>query len=230
MADKPEGVYALIAAVQAELAETGIAKAQRNQQQGFAFRGIDDVYRALAPLLAKHGLVILPRVESREVTERETKSGGALFSVALKVHYDIVSSYDGSSHSITVYGEAMDSGDKATNKALSAAYKYACFQTFCIPTDGDNDADAQTHEPVSRAVQHRPSEKQLKFLDSILSSSVVTPEEREKTKRAAMNDRQRCSDAIEYWKDEVESRKAVKVAEASEVGEIPFGEGEGGLR
>jgi hypothetical protein len=45
-----------------------------------------------------------------------------------------------------MYGEAMDSGDKATNKAMSAAYKYACMQAFSIPTEGDNDADAHTHE------------------------------------------------------------------------------------
>ena len=47
---------------------------------------------------------------------------------------------------VTTYGEAMDSGDKATNKAMSAAYKYAAMQAFCIPTEGDNDADATTHE------------------------------------------------------------------------------------
>jgi hypothetical protein len=39
----------------------------------------------------------------------------------------------------------MDSGDKATNKAMSAAYKYAAFQAFSIPTESDNDADASTH-------------------------------------------------------------------------------------
>ena len=45
-------VYGAIAAVQAALAKHGIAKARKNAQQGYAFRGIDDVYCAIAPLLA----------------------------------------------------------------------------------------------------------------------------------------------------------------------------------
>jgi hypothetical protein len=68
-----------------------------------------------------------------------------LFYVTVEAEFDFVSSQDGSKHTVKTYGEAMDSGDKATNKAMSAAYKYAAFQTFCIPTEGDNDADAHTH-------------------------------------------------------------------------------------
>ena len=41
----------------------------------------------------------------------------------------------------------MDSGDKASNKAMSAAFKYACFQTFCIPTEEMQDPDAETPPP-----------------------------------------------------------------------------------
>jgi hypothetical protein len=142
-------VYACIAAVSAEIAQTGISKSRNNQQQGYKFRGIDDVYNALAPILAKNKLVILPRMLSREQTERTTAKGGVLFSVVVDAEFDFVSAEDGSKHTTKAYGEAMDSADKATNKAMSAAYKYTAFQTFCIPTEGDNDADAQTHEPVS---------------------------------------------------------------------------------
>lgn len=143
-------VYAAIAEVMAELAKVGIGKNNKNTQQGYKFRGIDDVYNALAPLLAKTRLLILPRVLNRLVTERETKSGGVLFYVVLDVEFDLVSGVDGSKHTVRVAGEAMDSGDKATNKAMSAAYKYACMEVFCIPTEGDNDADANTHEVASR--------------------------------------------------------------------------------
>jgi hypothetical protein len=138
-------VYQLIASVSAEIAQDGISKSRKNQQQGYSFRGIDDVYNALAPVMAKHGLVILPRILSRELTERSSAKGGALFSVVVEAEFDFVSSHDGSKHTVKTYGEAMDSADKATNKAMSAAYKYAAFQTFCIPTEGDNDADAVTH-------------------------------------------------------------------------------------
>jgi hypothetical protein len=98
-------------------------------------------------VLAKHGLVILPRILSRECVERQTQKGGTLFYVTVEAEFDFVAAVDGSKHTARTYGEAMDSADKATNKAMSAAYKYVTFQTFCIPTEGDNDADAHTPEP-----------------------------------------------------------------------------------
>ena len=139
-------VYAAINAVQRELASVGIAKAQQNHHDRYQFRGIDDVYNALAPALARHGLVILPRVTEREVTERSSRSGGAMFYVVLRIEFDFVAAEDGSTHTVVAFGEAMDRSDKATNKAMSAAYKYAAFQTFCIPTEGAPDADADTPE------------------------------------------------------------------------------------
>ena len=41
----------------------------------------------------------------------------------------------------------MDSGDKASNKAMSSAFKYACFQVFCIATEEMKDPDAETPPP-----------------------------------------------------------------------------------
>ena len=149
-------VYKAINAVQAELAVSGITKDRTNTQgSGYKFRGIDDVYNAIAPLLAKHGLCILPRVLSRTVDERTSKNGGALFYVTVDSEFDFVSAEDGSKHTVKTFGEAMDSGDKATNKAMSAAYKYACFQAFSIPTESDNDADAHTHEVKQKEVKRQ---------------------------------------------------------------------------
>jgi hypothetical protein len=148
-------VYQAINAVQADLSKTGISKDRKNDQQGYKFRGIDDVFNALSPLLAAHKLCILPRVVSRDVVERTNAKGTALFYVTVGVEFDFVSSEDGTKHTVVTYGEAMDSGDKATNKAMSAAYKYACMQAFSIPTEGDNDADATTHEVQARAQVNR---------------------------------------------------------------------------
>lgn len=145
-------VYQAIAEIQGELAKTGIAKTRKNQQgSGYMFRGIDDVYAALSPLLAKHKLVVIPRVGQREVVERQSKNGGALFYITVHAEFDFVSAIDGTTHTAATFGEAMDSGDKATNKAMSAAYKYAAFMTFAIPTEGDNDADSQSHEVAARS-------------------------------------------------------------------------------
>jgi len=144
-------VYKAINNVQADLSVLGITKDRRNMQgSGYNFRGIDDVYNTIAPLLAKHGLCILPRVLSRECVERVSQKGGALFYVTVDAEFDFVSAEDGTKHTVKTFGEAMDSGDKATNKAMSAAYKYACFQAFSIPTESDNDADAHTHTPAPK--------------------------------------------------------------------------------
>lgn len=139
-------VYKSINAVQADLAKIGIAKDSVNSFDKYNFRGIDAVYNVLSPLLAKHGLCILPRMIARTCEERASQKGGALFYVTVEAEFDFVCAEDGSKHTVKTYGEAMDRGDKATNKAMSAAYKYAAFQAFAIPTEGDNDADAHTHE------------------------------------------------------------------------------------
>lgn len=157
-------VYQAMAAVMSDLSKVGIGKDQVNQQQRFKYRGVDDVMNTLAPILAKHGLLIIPRVMDRTVTERESKSGGTLFHTVLRMEFDFVASEDGSKHTATVIGEAMDSGDKAANKAMSVAYKYAAFQAFCIPLEGA-DPDAETHE-----VRHPPlpthAEAIAKWLDA----------------------------------------------------------------
>jgi hypothetical protein len=163
-------VYQAISAVQKDLSTQGISKDRKNMQgSGYSFRGIDDVYNALAPFLAKHGLCILPRVLNRESVERQSKAGGALFYITVEVEFDLVAA-DGSKHTIKTFGEAMDSGDKATNKAMSAAYKYACMQSFCIPTEGDNDADAQTHQVAPKV--EKPKGIELDHIKALMASAV----------------------------------------------------------
>ena len=137
-------VYAAINAVQRELAKTGIQKGQTNTYDKYRFRGIDDVYNALGPACAKAGLVILPRVVSRESVEKPTAKGGVQNAVTMQVEYDFVSAEDGSVHTVVAFGEAMDRGDKATPKAMAAAFKYAAFQAFCIPVEGQPDADQES--------------------------------------------------------------------------------------
>lgn len=144
-----KAVYSVIAAVSRTLAVTGIGKTRKNDQQGYSFRGIDEVLNALSPALTEAGLVILPRMTERTVTERVTAKGGVLFYTVVRAEFDFVAVSDGSVHTVVTYGEAMDSGDKSTNKAMSAAYKYAAFQTFCIPLEGMGaDADTTTHDVI----------------------------------------------------------------------------------
>ena len=167
-------IYKAINAVQTELSTIGITKDRTNSQgSGYKFRGIDDVYNAIAPLLAKHGLCILPRVLTRECVERSSKAGAALFYVTVEVEFDFVAAEDGSKHTVKTFGEAMDSGDKATNKAMSAAYKYAAFQAFSIPTESDNDADAFSHVVQSQLAPKVTDATINALLDDIVCSNTI---------------------------------------------------------
>lgn len=145
----PPHVLQGIQTVMASFAENGIAKNRKNESQGFKFRGIDDVMNRMAQHLVEANLVIVPRVVSRDVQERVNSRGNPLFYVTVMVEFNILSTKDGSMVVCTVPGEAMDSGDKATNKALSIAYKYMAFQLFAIPID--EDPDATTHQLAAKA-------------------------------------------------------------------------------
>jgi hypothetical protein len=150
-------VYAAIHSVMSDMAKIGVGKLKRNESQSFMYRGVDDVMDALAPSLNRNNLLILPSVLEHHVTERETRAGGKLFHALLKLTYEFICPIDGSSKVIgPIYGEAMDTGDKATNKAMATAYKYLAVQTFCIPITGD-DPDANTHEVVAAQDPQRQS-------------------------------------------------------------------------
>lgn len=140
-----------------------IAKNDRNEQQKYKFRGIDAVMNALNPALIKNKVFVVPEVLDQHREERTSAKGGLLIYSIIKVKYTFYAE-DGSSVSAVVTGEGMDSGDKASNKAMSAAFKYACFQTFCIPTEEMKDADYDSPDPA-------PKKKSAKELASIMVTS-----------------------------------------------------------
>ena len=122
-----------------------IGKNTKNTQQGFMFRGIDAVMNALQPAMLKNNIFVVPEVLEQTREERQTAKGGTLIYSILKMKFTFFAD-DGSNISAVVIGEGMDSGDKASNKAMSIAFKYACFQVFCIPTEEMKDPDAECHE------------------------------------------------------------------------------------
>lgn len=137
---------------------TAIGKDQKNQSQGFKFRGIDDVYNSLHETLAKHEVFSVPEVVEDRTEERQTKSGNNLIYRILTMQYTFFAK-DGSSIQARVIGEGMDSGDKAANKAMSIAHKYCLLQVFCIPTEETKDPDAESHVVVSKAPIAQPQPK-----------------------------------------------------------------------
>lgn len=143
-------IYAAMAAILNDV--EAISKGRRNDQQNYAFRGIDDVYNMVHPLFSKHRVFCVPRMLGQTTSERVTQSGTTLRFVELSMAYDFFAP-DGSHVTAEVMGEAMDAGDKASNKAMSAAHKYALLQTFCIPTGDLPDADQTTHDELKPRAQ-----------------------------------------------------------------------------
>lgn len=117
-----------------------IKKSEKNRQQGFNFRSIDQVYNQLHPILAKHEVFTIPEIIEIERGTRQTNKGGVINWVSVKMNYHFTSS-DGSAVTASVSGEAMDTADKATSKAMAIAHKYALLQIFCIPTEEEKDPD-----------------------------------------------------------------------------------------
>jgi hypothetical protein len=147
MAEK-KNIFETINAVMEEIGAVG--KNSRNEQQKYMYRGVDDVMNALNPAFIKHKLLMVPEVVSQKREERQTANGKNIIYSVLSVKYTFYAE-DGSSIYTIVPGEGMDSGDKASNKAMSSAFKYACFQTFCIPTEEMKDPDAETPPPSKPA-------------------------------------------------------------------------------
>ena len=157
MAEKVLNIYEAISATMADIGAVG--KNSKNTQQGFMFRGIDAVMNALQPAMKKNGLFVVPEVLEQTREERTTQKGALLIYSICKIKYTFYAQ-DGSNISAVVIGEGMDSGDKATNKAMSIAFKYACFQVFCIPTEEMQDPDAEVHEPAPKPLNPKRAEQQ----------------------------------------------------------------------
>lgn len=160
--------------IQLALSKCGIIKDKKNITQGYNFRSIDEIYNVLSPLLVEHEITIVPNFISRECEARSTKNGTNSYNVTVKAEFTFLTT-DGSKIVVSNYGEAMDSGDKATNKAMSAAYKYACIQLFAIPTEGNNDTESiDPPDTVSVSVNEKiPASMKNAFLNQIQTATDV---------------------------------------------------------
>ncbi|MES2904387.1 MAG: ERF family protein [Pseudomonadota bacterium] len=161
-------VYRAINAITAAMASEGIPRAHTNEQDRYSYRSIDDVLGRLAPLLATHRLCVLPRILKHRSADGLEVSQGYLTRVHVLIAYDLVSSRDGSIHTIKAPGEALDSSDKATAKAMSAAYKSAMLQTFCVPVTGGEDADAKSPRTRKLIIGKEPVQGWQAWADDIV--------------------------------------------------------------
>ena len=149
MSNGTGSIHARLNAVMKEV--TAVGKNEKNQQQNFKFRGIDAVVNAVGPALRQHGVIVTPTVldyqyGTVEVGQKRTP----MAHVRVTVRYDFFG-MDGDSISATSIGEAMDSGDKATAKAMSVAFRIALLQSLTLPTD-EPDPDHDTYERSPKVV------------------------------------------------------------------------------
>lgn len=160
MENNGKQIYKSLCAIQKEIGAIG--KNKRSPGVTFAYRGIDDVMNELHPLLAEYGVTIVPEVVEHKREERLTTSGKPMIFSIMTIRYHFVA-IDGSEVVATVVGEGQDLSDKASNKAMAIAYKYACFQVFCIPTEEMSKADPDGYIPEAS----KPTADQLRtYIDN----------------------------------------------------------------
>lgn len=150
-------IHAALCACMADVEAVG--KNRKNKEQGYAYRGIDDLYNSLHPIFARHRVFVTCDVLLLERSERVSNSGKTLNIIHGRYRVTFHAE-DGSHVSVECAGEAMDSGDKATNKASSAALKYALMQTLLIPTEEAKDSEVDTYELPARQ-QTPPAPRRL---------------------------------------------------------------------
>jgi hypothetical protein len=138
-----EAIYTLIPKVSAAIGAVG--KDRQNKDQNYKFRGIEDLMNACHAALCEHGVFCVPTIETHETSERATRSGGTQYRVLIRVRHRFFAP-DGSFVDATTYGEALDSSDKATNKAMSFAFKYALNIVFAVPYADMAEGDAENPE------------------------------------------------------------------------------------
>jgi hypothetical protein len=142
---RPQNIHQSIELMTELLSKQGIEKKKGNTNEiKYAFRGIDDIRNTIAPLQKQCALNIIPRlIERKENDTRKTKNDGFSLWVVARMEFDFVNTIDGSKVTVPVEGEAVDYSDKATQKAVSQAYKIACINVFNIPTEGEEDTDKE---------------------------------------------------------------------------------------
>lgn len=171
---------AIYRAISGVIADVGyVAKDKINKQQGFKYRSVDDVFNALHPALAKNKVFIVPMILERDCSViGKTQKGTDMVKVVCKIKFTFYAE-DGSSVESVIVGEGLDTGDKATNKAMAIAYKYACFQVFCIPTEEMTDPDAERPETELKSASGQKKKSRTEKVQEAMPAADVGADHQE---------------------------------------------------
>lgn len=216
----PEKIFTAIPAIMQAVG--AIAKDKKNTGQGYNFRGIDDIYNALHKHLAEHKVFVTKEILSHNREERESKKGAATLYSIIEIRFTYHAE-DGSSIQDTAVGEAMDFGDKASNKAMSAAFKYSLMQVFCIPTIEEKDTELQDHQVKPKAqqqpqqVSELATDKQKELILKLSNSHVFKNDQTVKLVLEKINNNEltkaKAIKAIDWMEKELKDRKEIEKME-----------------
>ncbi len=175
-------IHAAIVGIMSAVGSVG--KSGANERQNYKFRKIDDVYAALQKLMAENGVYTTSEILKEQSEERKSSSGGALIYRILTMRYTFWCKEDGSFVQTTVIGEGMDGGDKAANKAMAVAHKYALCQIFVIPTedpkDPENDSPQVALKVDSKEIYKGLDDQKAQFKAIANKHGIITIEDLQK--------------------------------------------------
>lgn len=172
-------IFQALAAVKRRIAASGIEKASRNTDQGYDYRGIDDVMDGFAQPLADNEVMVCPGFSKLERRDLTTANGKPYFFWSVTVDLVFLSLKDGSHIRVgPFHGEASDTQDKGTTKVQSVAYRVAMLLTFTCPLGplADPEASDEVEAAGEKKQAKKPSKieglspSQEKLLDAKLNS------------------------------------------------------------
>ena len=107
---------------------------------GYKFVSVNSMLDIARPKFAEHGIIFYGDVETIDRNYSNTRNGNEQVTVYLHVRWFLSNGTD--EISFRTIGEAADTGDKATNKAYTAAQKQAVSKLLMMSgTDDDADRD-----------------------------------------------------------------------------------------
>lgn len=123
----------------------------------FDYRGVDRAMEAYAPVVRRHGVIIMPTEVQASYAPATTSTGKATRECTVIVRYTIYGPM-GDSMPAAAAGESLDSGDKGTAKAQAVALRTLLFHGGMVPPR-DTDPDAHNIErgeaPLRKATDYR---------------------------------------------------------------------------
>lgn len=203
----PDNVVAALARVSAELGGIGKDGTADAKQGGYAYRGIEQITQAASPLLAKYGVVFVPKVTNWHPVTNITVNNKPWTDERIEVTYTVYGpgGADDWIHVGPIPSIGRDNSDKGANKCMTQAYKYALLQVLCVADakdDGDqasHEADERDHAAEQRAAEQRVADENARKLQYENHADLANAVEAYKAAGMELNDEQR--DAVKAWRE-----------------------------